>query len=690
MAQFLNIFKVDLNQGAAPVAQLRQIHYGDVSANRIGADVYLNGEPVTLGGTCSGTAILANGGTVALTGTVSENRAYVDLPSACYAVEGPIQVFVKLTASGVTTTLVSAVGTVRLTETGTVIDPGTVIDSVSELIEDIETAVSSIPSDYSSLLASIAPTFSASDAYTAGRLVWYSGSLYRFNKDHAAGSWTGSDAETVVMASDLGRTETAFIQYTGGTTAFSIADFEKGSVSTGGVNSTYRQNARARTKGWVLSLFDANVTCDADIQFYVYFADGTHSGAWITNEGSYVIPSGAVYRICIRMPNADGASDVNALTDLVGGMRIASALNKSEKFSYIPVGAFDQSLFEKGGIGGTTGQDTDFAAAARMRSVFLLATEPLSVYIDKTDYANACVRLFTYTADGTLASAGDWAQEVSVPKGAYFRIAATLDSTSTTSAYTVSQIFAEMLFGNAKESLVEVIAHQGNVSKDNNNSKLEGYLLAGKCGYSGAECDIKRTSDNQFVCCHDASFTDATTQETVTINEHTLAELKTYNYYGGTIASLEEVVIACKQAGLKLYIDQYAAWNADRYAEIAAILKKHKMEDKTWHIVYDSTAASRILTALPKAHMIFSQSQSSADASAALALANAYADQCGSVTICLWKGLGENVIGNACETMPPYYGVNIYRPDSAEDKRTMAKYATSITTNGSSSLYPEG
>ena len=216
MAQFKNIYKVELNKGTAPVIPLRQIYYGDVEANRIGAIVLLNGEEVTLSGSCSGTAILADGSTVAITGTVDGSQAYVELPAACYSVEGQIEVYVKLTASGVTTTLIAAVGTVRLTETDTVIDPGTIIPSVAALIEDIDEAeealadaIATIPADYSALLASIAPTFSSSTAYTAGSYVWYSGTLYRFTADHAAGAWTGSDAAAAVIGADLASLKSA-------------------------------------------------------------------------------------------------------------------------------------------------------------------------------------------------------------------------------------------------------------------------------------------------------------------------------------------------------------------------------------------------------------------------------------------------------------------------------------------------
>lgn len=202
MAQFVNIYKCDLHKGPV-VTSLHQVFLGDVEANRVGVRVTDNGEDVTLSGTCSGTAILCNGGTVALTGTVDGSLAYVDLPSAVYTVEGPVEIYVTLTQGDQTTTLLTAHGNAVRTDSGVVIDPGTIIPSVAALISDIDDAVASIPADYSDLLGTIAPDFSSSTAYTAGQYVWYSGTLYRFTSDHAAGSWTGTDAISAEIGEDV-------------------------------------------------------------------------------------------------------------------------------------------------------------------------------------------------------------------------------------------------------------------------------------------------------------------------------------------------------------------------------------------------------------------------------------------------------------------------------------------------------
>ena len=153
--RFPNMYRVDLEKGPA-IKQLHQMFMGDKAANRIGAYLFQGDAAVSPGGNCSGTAILNDGSTVALTGTVAGNEVYIDLPPGCYAIPGPIQVYVLWTNGTVMTTVVAGFGTVTRTETGTVIDPGTIIPSVAQLIQEIEDAVDSIPEDYSSLNAEVA------------------------------------------------------------------------------------------------------------------------------------------------------------------------------------------------------------------------------------------------------------------------------------------------------------------------------------------------------------------------------------------------------------------------------------------------------------------------------------------------------------------------------------------------------
>lgn len=205
MAQFENMRKVELKNGEPAVFSLRQLYYADVEANRIGAIVYMDGEPFALSGTCTGTAIRADGATVPMTGTVEGNQAYITLNADCYAVEGDIQIFVKVIAGDVTATLAAARGTVRLTETDAVIDPGEIIPSVSALITAIDDAVASIPADYSDLLAAIAPNYTDLEfPVSAGTWCWHEGGLYRSKVDiPASETWTAAHWETAPLSNAL-------------------------------------------------------------------------------------------------------------------------------------------------------------------------------------------------------------------------------------------------------------------------------------------------------------------------------------------------------------------------------------------------------------------------------------------------------------------------------------------------------
>lgn len=212
MAQFVKTFYQELNNKKRTIRHCEDVCFtGDNLSDMIGVYLTVDGQPYTGGGTVSGTVINSRGQTIPITtGAISGNLVTVTLEQGALAVPGLIGVYVKLTTGTTVTTVLAAKFTVEQTETDTTIDPGTVIASVNALITRINTAVESIPADYSELLAGVAPSFSSSTAYTAGQYVWYPGlvdnvgALYRFTADHAAGSWTGTDAVSVPLAGDLG------------------------------------------------------------------------------------------------------------------------------------------------------------------------------------------------------------------------------------------------------------------------------------------------------------------------------------------------------------------------------------------------------------------------------------------------------------------------------------------------------
>ena len=210
MAQIETWFAQDINNAV-------KVHYidgnvfsQDNEGNVVGVRVFDGTDPVTLSGTISANVIRGDGATVAVSGTVSGNEASVVLPQAAYAVPGLISIIIKETDGTQVTTLCAAIGNVYESTTSTVVDPGTIIPSVQALIEDIETAVASIPADYSDLWETLAPAFSTSAAYSVGQYVTYDGGLYKFTSAHAAGSWSSGDVVAANIGNDLSNVLSAF------------------------------------------------------------------------------------------------------------------------------------------------------------------------------------------------------------------------------------------------------------------------------------------------------------------------------------------------------------------------------------------------------------------------------------------------------------------------------------------------
>lgn len=135
----------------------------DNMGNLIGVELLENGQPATVSGSVSANVLRADGATVAVSGTLSGNRASVTLPQAAYAVPGMLAVVIKLTTGSVVTTIGAIQAIVYRSSSDTIVDPGTIIPSVQDLIAAIDAAVDSIPPDYSDLVGEVDDLKSAID-----------------------------------------------------------------------------------------------------------------------------------------------------------------------------------------------------------------------------------------------------------------------------------------------------------------------------------------------------------------------------------------------------------------------------------------------------------------------------------------------------------------------------------------------
>jgi len=208
MAQFENMFEVNLDNRSYPVSLRQTVSEGNVNANRIGAYVYRNGAPVSLGGSCTGLVLRADGSTVPMIGVIDGNAAYVVLDQPSCAIPGPIQVAVNWVESSNTTTLLVAYGTVIQTDTRDYVQPGDPIPDISTLLGEIdamEAATAAAIAATSGALSNFAGMFYETQAYTAGQYVTYTdGKFYRLTADHAANvAWSSTSKAEVTTGGEL-------------------------------------------------------------------------------------------------------------------------------------------------------------------------------------------------------------------------------------------------------------------------------------------------------------------------------------------------------------------------------------------------------------------------------------------------------------------------------------------------------
>ena len=203
------------------------------------------------------------------------------------------------------------------------------------------------------------------------------------------------------------------------------------------------------------------------------------------------------------------------------------------------------------------------------------------------------------TADGTSLISGDYTTKQAA-------INANLDYCSVEYYKIVERTMSSekdwALFKNADQKVrraIRSIAHQGyyGASGGYGYNMAPYYMKAAEYGFNFGECDIKFSSDNVPVCCHDATFTDGISGNTITIAEHTFAELETYDYHGGKLSSFDDVVKTCKLAGMGLYVDHLS--NANTEAKLQAlfsVVKKYNMERRVvWTVTSGSSLSSSIL-----------------------------------------------------------------------------------------------
>ena len=137
-----NLVEVELTSGTVFRSFLnKSICKGDNNANVYGMYLFKDGNPVNPTGICTGYFIRPDKTTVAIQGQIEGNKAYVTLPASCYITPGQFSLAIKVTnGQGFTVGIRIVDGTVIDTTTETLVDPGSVIPSLADLLAVIEQA----------------------------------------------------------------------------------------------------------------------------------------------------------------------------------------------------------------------------------------------------------------------------------------------------------------------------------------------------------------------------------------------------------------------------------------------------------------------------------------------------------------------------------------------------------------------
>lgn len=135
-----DLVDIDLESGTLHRSFLnRTIGKGDNLANRFGVRLFRNGEPVNAEeATCQGIFMAPNGQNILISGdsltATDGNAAWVQLPQACYNVNGQFTLAIKIIMDGITGTMRIVDGTVDNTGTDGAVAPTETVPTYQEIL----------------------------------------------------------------------------------------------------------------------------------------------------------------------------------------------------------------------------------------------------------------------------------------------------------------------------------------------------------------------------------------------------------------------------------------------------------------------------------------------------------------------------------------------------------------------------
>ena len=162
-------------------------------------------------------------------------------------------------------------------------------------------------------------------------------------------------------------------------------------------------------------------------------------------------------------------------------------------------------------------------------------------------------------------------------------------------AHQLTYIDKHNIFSN--ENTIKYIGHRGIGGLAPENT-LPAFELAGKLGLWAAECDVRTTSDGNWMILHDDTV-DRMTDGTGKIKNLSLKKVQSLNissgknimnYKGTKIPKLQDYLLTCKKWGLVAIIEMKPSDNLQYYDKFIKIIKEYGNIEKT--VVISSSRTS--------------------------------------------------------------------------------------------------
>ena len=182
------------------------IFTGEASAHtfRITAES-ISGGIIPITGEITGTFLNPHGDTVPLEGSLENGVAVLTLTEECYYVAGIFTLSIFVTDAETTTCIYCGIGKAYRTDGQCIIYPSATLPNIAQLLSQVQTAIGSVPTDYSDLLETIAPNYAdLTFPVVINNLCWYNGVLYQANTDISESeNWTASHWDEVTIGEIL-------------------------------------------------------------------------------------------------------------------------------------------------------------------------------------------------------------------------------------------------------------------------------------------------------------------------------------------------------------------------------------------------------------------------------------------------------------------------------------------------------